>query len=92
MLRISCPWCGVRDHTEFTYGADAAVVRPPDSANAARFCEYVYQRANNRGRHEEWWHHIQGCRQWVRITRDTLTHTIEAVAPARGSAPRSNVA
>ncbi|MBT6350067.1 MAG: hypothetical protein HOJ50_12985 [Proteobacteria bacterium] len=28
MLRISCPFCGVRDHSEFSYGGDASVEYP----------------------------------------------------------------
>ena len=26
MLRINCPFCGERDHSEFTYGGDATVI------------------------------------------------------------------
>ena len=26
MLRISCPWCGVRDEVEFRYRGDASVL------------------------------------------------------------------
>ena len=28
MIRINCPFCGERDHTEFSYGSDAAIVYP----------------------------------------------------------------
>ena len=28
MLRIPCPFCGTRDHTEFSYEGDATVVYP----------------------------------------------------------------
>jgi sarcosine oxidase, subunit delta len=30
MLRIPCPWCGVRDETEFHYGGQAHIARPED--------------------------------------------------------------
>ena len=30
MLLIPCPWCGKRDHVEFTYGGDAFASVPLD--------------------------------------------------------------
>ena len=27
MLRITCPFCGERDYTEFRYGGDASLIR-----------------------------------------------------------------
>ena len=33
MLRIKCPWCGVRNEDEFSYGGDATVQRPADDAS-----------------------------------------------------------
>lgn len=82
MLLITCPWCGPRDQTEFSYGGDAAVVgrRPAEGAALAAWYEYVYLRDNPRGAHEELWQHTAGCRSWLRVTRDTLTHEISATA------------
>jgi heterotetrameric sarcosine oxidase delta subunit len=82
MLLIRCPWCGERDHTEFTYGADANVTRPAATASARDWVEYVYFRDNPRGLHVEYWHHVQGCRQWLRVTRNTMTHEITQVVSA----------
>ena len=49
MLRIACPWCGVRDEVEFRYRGDATLARPDarggDRAQAA-FHAYVYERDN----------------------------------------------
>ena len=28
MIRIKCPYCGERDHSEFTYGGDGTIVYP----------------------------------------------------------------
>ena len=28
MIRINCPFCGLRDHSEFTYGGDATIEYP----------------------------------------------------------------
>jgi len=32
MLRIECPWCGLRDEPEFTYGGESHITRPPAGA------------------------------------------------------------
>lgn len=76
MLIISCPHCGPRDHTEFAYGGDAAARRPAGDAPLAEWHDFVYQRDNPRGPHDELWQHVQGCRLWLMVRRDTLTHEI----------------
>jgi heterotetrameric sarcosine oxidase delta subunit len=87
MLLIRCPWCGPRAQIEFTYGGDATVVRPAIDAPEAAWAEYVYLRDNPRGPHDERWQHSAGCRQWIRVRRDTRTHEIVATEPF-GGAPR----
>ena len=82
MIRIDCPWCGLRDEIEFTYRGDASVRRPPAEAGTEAFIDYVYGRRNPRGWHVEWWHHAAGCRQFLQVVRHTLTHEVRAVAPA----------
>ena len=78
MLIIRCPWCGPRDEAEFHYGGDASVARPADDAPVEAFHDYVYTRANPRGWHIEWWHHVSGCRQWLKAVRHTVSHRIHA--------------
>jgi heterotetrameric sarcosine oxidase delta subunit len=76
MLQIRCPVCGVRDHAEFNYGGDAKIKPPALDASEAAWSDYVYLRDNPRGPHEELWHHALGCRAWIVVRRDTLTHEI----------------
>ena len=76
MLLIPCPWCGPRAQAEFTYGGDATVKRPALDAPEDAWLAYVYLRDNPAGVHEEWWQHNAGCRQWLRVRRDTRTHEI----------------
>ena len=84
MLRIHCPVCGLRDESEFSYGGDATVVRPAhDETSIDVWHDYVFLRDNPRGPHREYWHHVQGCRQWLVVERDTLTHKIGEAALAR---------
>lgn len=78
MHLIRCPWCGVRDQAEFTYRGDATVGRPDPAAGADAFYEYTYLRDNPMGWHTEWWHHVGGCRQWVKVVRNVVTHEIAA--------------
>ena len=84
MLRINCPVCGLRDETEFAYGGDATLVRPAhNETNADVWLDFVFLRDNPRGPHREYWHHAQGCRQWLVVERDTLTHKIGGAVLAR---------
>lgn len=82
MLRIPCPFCGMRDHSEFAYGGDASVHYPTLDAPANAWHEAVFLRDNIRGRQLETWHHLHGCRMWLVVERDTMTHHIHAVRPA----------
>jgi methylglutamate dehydrogenase subunit B len=82
-MRISCPFCGARDSSEFACLGDASAARRPDPDSASAmsdFVEAVYLRDNPAGRHDELWYHTFGCRSWLRVTRDTRTHQIFAVA------------
>ncbi|MEM7731548.1 MAG: sarcosine oxidase subunit delta [Pseudomonadota bacterium] len=84
MIRINCPVCGLRDETEFTYGEDASVTRPAMDEEAMQpWLDYVFNRDNPRGWHREYWHHVQGCRQWVVVERNTLTHDVRSCRLAR---------
>ncbi|HUK10568.1 MAG TPA: sarcosine oxidase subunit delta [Stellaceae bacterium] len=83
MLLIDCPWCGARDQVEFTYAGDATVRRPDPDAGETAFAEYVYLRDNPRGPHRELWQHTAGCRRFLLVERNTLTHEISGTAPPR---------
>lgn len=83
MLRIKCPYCGERDHSEFSYEGDATVPWPPlGSDDADAWHRAVFLRDNPAGRHTEYWHHVHGCRAWLIVERDTTTHEIFAVRAA----------
>ena len=89
MLLIPCPWCGPRPHIEFTYGGDATP-RPaePDAASDAEWQAFLHLRDNPAGPHAEFWHHSHGCRMWLRVLRDTVSHEILAsAAPGEPLAP-----
>ena len=83
MLRINCPFCGMRDHDEFTYLEDAYHQKPAHTnTDANSWFKAVYLRDNPRGKHLEYWHHSLGCRMILKVTRDTVTHEISRIEPA----------
>ena len=84
MLRINCPFCGERDHTEFHYGFDATTQFPGlENQDHEAWMSYVFYRDNPKGNHQEYWQHVSGCRAWLKVTRNTLTHEITEVEYAR---------
>lgn len=85
MLRIHCSFCGERDHNEFTYGGDATVVYPDLSAPVEAWINAVYVRSNPKGPHRERWQHSDGCRLWLIVERDTMTHEVMRVEPMRAT-------
>ncbi|WP_259780605.1 sarcosine oxidase subunit delta [Aestuariispira ectoiniformans] len=84
MFRINCPHCGHCDVTEFAYGPNATLQRPEESADPRDWYDYVYNRPNPKGPNDEFWHHVHGCRQWIKVRRDTVTHEILSTATATG--------
>jgi methylglutamate dehydrogenase subunit B len=83
VLRIQCPWCGLRDEAEFRYRGDASLPRLGLDASLAAYCAQTYERTNPSGWHLEWWLHIGGCRKLLKLVRHTVTHEIHAVAHAQ---------
>jgi len=85
MFIIPCPWCGDCAVNEFNYGGDAEAVRkePAAAAGYETWFDYVYIRENPKGLHDEFWHHAAGCRQWLKVRRDTVTHEISKTCLAQ---------
>ena len=82
MIRIPCPFCGERDHSEFSYGSDATIAYPALDAPIAEWHNAVFQRQNICGMQLETWQHLNGCRMWLVVERDTMSHEIRSVRPA----------
>ncbi len=89
MLRITCPYCGVRDQTEFRYGGEANRNRPlqPEQCSDQQWADYLFYRDNPKGLLRERWVHSYGCRRWFNVMRDTVTHEIVEVSPMGALAP-----
>jgi methylglutamate dehydrogenase subunit B len=85
-MRIDCPHCGERPVDEFLCLGAAGHTRPESSNDINDWVAYVYLRKNPAGAHDELFHHVAGCRQWLIVSRDTRTHAVTRVTAARGSA------
>ena len=81
MIRIDCPFCGLRDHNEFTYGEDGSIHYPDLEAPMDEWVNAVFERENPDGVVTETWHHVNGCRMWLVVERDVRTHEIHSIRP-----------
>ena len=78
MLLITCPHCGPRAQTEFVYERTVDAIVQPD-ADPAEAMAALFTRTNPRGIDEEMWRHTYGCRAWLVMTRDRVSHEINAI-------------
>jgi sarcosine oxidase subunit delta len=77
MLQLPCPWCGLRDESEFSHRG-AVIARPnPGTATDLQWIDYLYFQSNVRGWQREYWAHTHGCQQLIVVRRDTRTNEIE---------------
>ena len=72
-------------------------MRPPLADQAADdsdvMFDYLYLRDNPAGDFEELWYHTQGCRNWLRVQRNTRSHVVAGASfahPAKSSFPEPN--
>ena len=92
MLQIPCPWCGLRDETEFKYGGEAHIARPenPEALSDSEWADYVFMHANPKGPYRERWMHSAGCRRWFNVVRDTATSRIAGSYKIGEAPPEAN--
>ncbi|MET0547556.1 MAG: sarcosine oxidase subunit delta [Caulobacterales bacterium] len=77
-MRISCPFCGSRDISEFVSRGEAKAFDPVTMQADTAF-DLIHLRDNPIGRTREYFYHAQGCRSWLVVERDVRTHEIFAV-------------
>ncbi len=79
MLIIRCPWCGLRDETEFSYGGEADIRRPlrTEELSNEEWANYLFFRKNTKGPHHEQWCHTAGCGRWFDKNRNTITYSFD---------------
>jgi sarcosine oxidase subunit delta len=81
MFIITCPYCGERDQSEFSYAGEAHIKRPekPEAASDAEWAEFVFMRTNTKGVFAERWRHSAGCGKFFNALRNTATDRFLAV-------------
>lgn len=79
---ITCPHCGVRPKEEFSVRGDAVPERPLPHASDEAWYSYVYLRDNPKGVIREHWHHVAGCRRFLVVERNNVTHEVLSVTDA----------
>lgn len=84
MIVIRCPYClELRTEEELECGGEADIVRAPrpEAVSDTDWSGYLYLRTNSKGLHFEQWCCRDGCGQWFKVSRDTVTHVIYEVLP-----------
>ncbi|MCC9626062.1 sarcosine oxidase subunit delta [Thalassospira sp. MA62] len=79
---VKCPHCGLRPFEEFSVRGEVPNPRPNADGPEAAWFDHVYLRDNPRGDHREYWHHAGGCRRWLVLSRNTVTHEVTEVVDA----------
>ena len=92
MLLIRCPYCGLRDESEFSCGGEADIARPlePETLSDAEWADYVFMRTNTKGRFKEQWVHTHGCGRWFTLVRHTVSHEHGETGVFGGVAPEAD--
>lgn len=77
MQLFACPFCGLRDETEFHFAAEAGKTRPEPApeVNAQRWARYLYAKSNPKGPSREIWQHLT-CGEFFVMERDTASHEV----------------
>jgi sarcosine oxidase subunit delta len=80
MFLIECPWCGMRDETEFSCFGEAHIARPLETEKLSdeEWADYLFMRKNPKGAHREQWLNAAGCRRYFDAERDTVSYQISA--------------
>lgn len=88
MQRFPCPFCGLRDETEFHFAAEAGKSRPEPAPEVsdADWAGYLYMNDAPRGEAREVWVHLT-CGEFFAMTRDTVTREVIASTALPGRAP-----
>jgi sarcosine oxidase, subunit delta len=85
MILIHCPYCDEkRPEIEFANAGQAHVARPidPSTYSDAEWEEFLFIRANPRGRYHERWRHVYGCGRFFNAVRDTVSDKFETTYKA----------
>ena len=78
MQRFPCPFCGLRDETEFHFVVEAGKPRPEpaDEVSDEKWAQYLYMNKAPKGTAREIWLH-QTCGEYFILERDTVSRIVQ---------------
>ncbi len=82
MIRIPCPFCGLRNCDEFVNKGESKRRPAVGAASREEWRAYLYDRVNPEGWVRERWYHRAGCRRYIKVERHTFTNEIRRSEPA----------
>jgi len=84
MQQFTCPFCGLRNETEFHFAGEAGKIRPDtlNEVSAEQWSAYLNHVANPMGHSREVWVHLP-CQEVFIMQRDTLTMAVLGVEQLR---------
>ncbi len=87
MQQFPCPFCGLRDETEFHFAVEAGHPRPEPAAQVtdAQWASYLYDVKAPKGAASEVWLHLT-CHEYFILHRDTVTREVTGAEPLPGAA------
>jgi len=88
MFQIPCPYCGLRNVSEFRHVGERRARPDVRTATRAQWRAYLYGQDNVAGWSAESWYHAFGCRRFVGVERHTVTNEVRpATASDEPGAP-----
>lgn len=91
MMLLPCPECGPRNVSEFRYVGEVAARPDPATTTVREWRMYLHYRKNIFGWRPENWYHRAGCRQYVRMERNTATNEVRTTAESEDSGSGTRV-
>ena len=77
MQQFPCPFCGLRDETEFHFAVEAGKPRPEpaDQVSDEEWAQYLYAAQAPKGAAREIWLHLT-CGEYFLMERDTVSREV----------------
>lgn len=79
MILLPCPWCGLRNVSEFQHLGEVIKRPDPNATTPQAWRHYLHTRANSCGWVPENWYHRAGCRRFFSVERHTLTNEVRTL-------------
>jgi len=91
MQTFPCPFCGLRNETEFHFAAEAGKLRPDTTVDVsdAEWATYLYTQKNEKGSVQEVWMHLT-CSELFILERNSVTMEVIGSTALRGHSFRGD--